>query len=329
MARVALRTLASIVAVVAVVVAGVLLHLDTPVVRRVVVARVNQLVFQPLFRGSFVIVSLAHVDPFGVSGARVRISDPDGRPVILADGVDGRFGTAALLESVLVHPRDLVIVVPEVSISHADVRLDMDERGVAIARSFFPRKVSTEPPRPADGHGVHVFIPRIHIRHAWVHGAMPRVPYLDGDVTELDAAFAFEPGHLSADARKGHVVARGIALGADARGAFHGRYAMTLGQAPEMGGRVAWDGEVGALRETGALEIGNGRFDASLDAREASADAIRSLWPASPITGSGVAHVEAHGPLDAIEARRPRGARRGHRGPPWKRSVSAPADAPR
>ena len=38
-------------------------------------------------RGSFLITGLEHVDPFGVAGASVRISDADGQPVIVARAV--------------------------------------------------------------------------------------------------------------------------------------------------------------------------------------------------------------------------------------------------
>ena len=129
---VVLTAVAALVLVLAAIAFSLLVHLDTPVVRRVAVARVNQLVFKPLFRGEFVILAVGHLDPFGVTGASVRISDPSGRQVLVAEGIDGRFATVALLESVLRGNGDLTIDIPRVSIRQVDIRLDMDDAGMAF-----------------------------------------------------------------------------------------------------------------------------------------------------------------------------------------------------
>jgi translocation and assembly module TamB len=300
--RAVLHGLALSLLVVVAIVASLLVHLDTPVVRRVAIARVNQLVFKPLFRGEFVITALGHLDPFGVRGASVRVNDPTGQPLLVAEGIDGRFSTLALLESALRDNGDLIVDIPRVSIRQVDIRLDMDEdAGMAFANAFFPRTPSTEPPLPYDGHGVHVYAPRVHIDHAWGHGQLLTLPYLDGDVTGLDAAFALRPSGLSVEARKGSVVARGIARGADAKGAFDGVFDMTLNGPPVLGGRAHWDGTVGTLRETANAKLEKEHFDAAVDVPDAPAEAIRSVWPDSPIAGTANAHLEAHGPLSAIE----------------------------
>jgi translocation and assembly module TamB len=298
---VTLRVVASVVVLAVMLVASLLVHLDTPVVRRVAVARVNQLVFHSLFRGEVAIVALGHVDPFGVSGASFRVMDPMGNQVLLAEGIEGRFSTLALLESVVGSPRDLVVDVPSITIRNVDVRLDMDDTGMGLANAFFPLHPSTEPSQPADGHGVHVYAPHVHIGHAWAHGQILRAPYLDGDITGLDAAFALLPTALSVEARRGSVAARGIALGADAKGAFEGAFGLTLDPAHAMSGRVRWDGTTGSLPETAKAKLEKDHFDATLDLSDASPDAVRSLWPGSPMTVIGSAHVEAHGPLTAID----------------------------
>ncbi len=280
-------------------VASLLVNLDRPVVRRVVAARVNQLVFAPLFRGTFTIVTLGHVDPFGVSGVHARILDPSGRPVIDAEGVSSRIATLTLLRTLLPGQGDFVLDLEKISIRHADVRIDMDPSGVAIANAFLPREPSTLPSRP-DAPGVQLYAPHIHVEHAWVHGLMTGLPYFDGDVSGLDAAFALTPGRVSIEARKGDVLARGIALGHDAEGAFRGHIEVALGSDPRVGGQIEWDGRAGSLRETATVAFEKGRFDGVVDVREASPEAIRSLWPASPIMATGSAHVEAHGPLEAI-----------------------------
>ncbi len=294
------RSAATAMLVAVMVVASVLVHLDLPVIRRMAAARVNQLVFEPLFRGKMVIVGLGHVDPFGVADVSVRVQDPSGQAVLAVDGLASRIDLVTLLRTLAGGP-NIVIDLPDVSIRNVDIRLDIDARGVAIANAFFPRP-SPEPEHPSTtpGRGVRLSIPHVQIRHTWLHGLIPGVPYLDADVTDLDAGFSLEPARLAADMRKGRVVARGIALGADADGALEGHYELALDGTLKMGGHAAWEGTAGQLRGKASAGLADGRFDATVDVPVASPEAIRSLWPTSPIVGTGAAHVEAHGPLDAI-----------------------------
>jgi len=302
LARGVARTVGFVVFVVVLTVSSLFANIGTPVVRRVVIAQVNKQVFDRLFLGSLTILSLDHVDPFGISGARVRISDPAGKPILIADGVQSRFATWTLLRTLLFSRQGLVIDIPSVSIRNVDIRLDMDESGMALANVFRPKVASPHSPvGSSPGLDVYVFAPRIRIEHTWAHGTMTGLPYLDGDVTGVDAAFSFGPSKLTVDAHKGQVLARGIALGADAEGAFHGHFEMTPDKPVVMGGRFAWEGMAGTLKETVSAAIEKGRFDAKVDVDEASPEAIRSLWRASPIVVAGTAHVEAHGPLDAID----------------------------
>jgi translocation and assembly module TamB len=299
--RIALRATAWLVGLVALIAASAVLQLNAPVVRRVVIVRVNQLVFDWLFAGKVEILTLGHLDAGGVSGVSARVRDPAGRQVILAEGLRARINTVKLLQSLLPSPKDIVIDLPIVTIENADVDLDMDDKGVAIANAFFPRTPSTKPPSPPDGHGVHVDMPHIRIDHASAHGQMPGVPTWDDDVTALDVALSISPARLTLDAKRGNVVARRVALGADAVGSFGGHLEVALTAPNAIGGRATWDGSVGEVRETASGSLDSGKLDVTFDARDVSPDAIRTLWPASPITGTAAAHVEAHGPLDAIE----------------------------
>lgn len=137
--------------IVAIAVAGLMVSLNTPIVRRVVTAQVNKRVFAPLFRGRLVIVSLGHLDPFGVAEVSVRLEDPAGRPLIVADGVQSRFATLTLLRTLVFGRRGLVIDLPETTIRNADVRLDMDDAGLALANAFLPGpRRPIRSPRPTD-----------------------------------------------------------------------------------------------------------------------------------------------------------------------------------
>jgi translocation and assembly module TamB len=302
--RRALRAVASGGAGVLVAALGAVLCLDVPAVRREVLAQVNARVFDKLFQGKLAIQSIGHLDAFGIADVDVRLDDSSGRPLLLAEGVSARIATLTLLRTLAFGHGDLVLDLGKVSIRNLDVRIDGDDDGVAIARAFLPRTPSTTPSRVPDGRGVHLYAPHIRIEHAWGHGQLGRIPYVDADLRGLDAAFSLSPRLVTIDARKAQVHARGIALGADVEGAATGHLEVALGDLPasvgRVSGRTAWDGTVGTLAETASLAIEHGRFDAAVDVREATPESIRSLWPASPISASAGLHVEAHGPLDAI-----------------------------
>lgn len=289
------RAIGLLLLVVAMIVGSLVVHLQTAVVRRVVAAVVNQQVFDPLFRGTFTILTLGHVDLGGVSGVRVRVLDPAGQQVLEADEVHARIATLTLLRTLVFGHGDLVLDISDVQIDHVDIRLDRDAAGVALANAFGPRTPSTG----GGGLRVHLYAPHIRVHHAWGHGLMTNLPYFDGEVTDLDAAFVLEPTRLLVEARRGHVLARGIALGANAEGAFHGDLALGLG-VPLLEGRFGWDGTAGTLRETLSAGVEKGRFDASVDVPDAAPEDVRSLWPGSPILGATTAHVEAHGALESI-----------------------------
>lgn len=276
-------------------VVSVIAHLDTPVVRRFIVAQVNELVFAQLFRGEIRIDALAHLDPFGVSGATFNAKDPDGREVLLAEGVAARIATGALLRSLLRGGGDLVLELRDVRIDYVDTRLDRDEQGLALAAAFLPKSPATSEPSKLR---VHLHAPRVNVARGWAHGQMARLPYFDGEVTDLDAAFSLDDRSVSVDARQGHVLARGIALGADAVGNFRGH--VEIDQAVNVGGEIGWDGAVGKIRETLAFGVSHGRVDADLRVDEATAEALRSVWPASPVLGALTTEIHAHGPLESI-----------------------------
>ncbi len=300
-ARRVLAGVGTAVLVVLMLVASVLVHLDTPVVRRVTVARVNQLVFAPIFQGTMTLVALGHVDPFGVSGVDVRVLDPQGHSVLRVNGLASRIRLLTLLRTLVGSSEPITISLSGVRIEDVDVRLDMDDHGVAIANAFTPKPAAhPAPPSDKPGRGVRLTIRDAHIVHAWVHGAIPGAPYLDGDVSQLDAGFSLTSTGLVAEAHKAHVVARGIALGADVDGALAGRFELALDGTSTIGGAVDWDGAVGQVHETLSVGLEHGRFDATVDVQQASPDEIRSVWAASPIRSTGTVHLDAHGPLAAI-----------------------------
>jgi hypothetical protein len=292
-----LRALGLVVASVLLLVLSVFANLDTGVVRRVVADRVNRLAFDPLFQGTFTILSIGHVDPFGVSGVNVVVRDPTGKEVLRADGVHARIATHTLLRTLLGW-REIVIDIGDVHIAHADVLLDRTDADMPLVRAFLPKP---SPPSPGRGPLVRLSAPHVFIEHASGHGQMSGLPYFDGEVTGLSASFELEPERIVVEMHGGKVLARGIAQGKDAAGSLRGHLEVGIvAGGPGPSGSFAWEGTVGAVAETVSLGLEHGRLDGVVDVRDAAPDAIRAFWPESPLTLPVSTHLDAHGPFDAV-----------------------------
>ncbi|RYG67149.1 hypothetical protein EON77_16750, partial [bacterium] len=81
-------------------VAAVLVHLDLPATRRLVSARVNGVLASEL-AGTVEIEHLSALGLRGVEGGRVRVRDPEGVQVLLADGIEVRIRTIDALRTAL------------------------------------------------------------------------------------------------------------------------------------------------------------------------------------------------------------------------------------
>jgi len=282
-------------------VASAVAGLQSPGARRVLLARLNERVLAPAFQGKLTVLSVGRLGPFGVTGVSARLDDADGRPLLLVDGVDARVATLTLLRSLALGHGEVVLDLSEVTIHNVDVRLDADGDGLAIARALRPKSPASASPSPAPPRAVRIYAPHVRLDHAWAHGVMRGLPYLDVDLGGLDAALALTPTLLALDARRGAVVARGLAAGANVAGSFHGHLDLVPAPVPVVTGRFGWDGAVGLLHETLSAALEMGHVDATLDVHDATPEALRSVWPASPVTATGTAHLEAHGPLEAVD----------------------------
>lgn len=279
---------------------GVLLHVGTPVARRVAVAEVNA-ILAPSFQGRIRIEALGGLGIFGLSDANVTIDDPRGRPVLVARGARVRIATLAAIRSLFAKKEPLTIELSDIFADTLDVRLDSEADGqLDLAEAFAPKTPSTTPADP-NARGIRIVIPRMGWRHAWAHGQMTGAPLLDVDLDDVGGAFTYQAQSLEGDISRAKVTARRIANGADVAGSLEAHVREPSDAAAAMDARLVWQGTVGGIAHSVRASLTDNKVDAVVDVPQADPANIRSLWAGSPIDQPAHAHLEAHGPLANVE----------------------------
>ena len=298
-----LWALGTLVVFVVSVVGGVLLHVNTPSARHLVMGEVNT-ILAPSFQGRIRVESLGHLGLFGLSAADVTIDDPTGAPVLVARGVRVRIATLDALRSALLGEHaPLTVRLSEVSIDALDVRVDTDDAGqLELADAFAPRP-SSAPPTPADpeARGFRLEISRVAWKHAHVHGLPAGAPPIDADVDDLRGAVTYAPDRIEGDVARARVTGRRIANGADVVGWLEAHGVLPSDPKGKPDARVRWEGAVAGIEHTAQATLASDRVYAVVDVPRTEPAKIRALWPASPIERPAEAHVEAHGPLSDVD----------------------------
>jgi translocation and assembly module TamB len=282
------------------VVVGVLVHVGTPVARRVAVAEVNA-ILAPSFQGRIHIDALGGLGIFGLSKANVTIDDPHGQPVLVAKGARVRIATMAAIRSLLRKREALTIELSDVSVATLDVRLDSDTDGsLELADAFAPKTPSTTPADP-NARELRIVVPHIALGHTWAHGQMTGAPLLDVDVDDFRGAITYRADSLEGDISGAKITARRIANGADVVGSLQAHVRKPSDPAAALVGRLVWEGTAGGIEQSIHASLADNRVDAVVDVPQAEAANIRSLWAASPIEEPARMHLEAHGPLSSVD----------------------------
>lgn len=288
--------------------AGVVLHLDVPATRRLVMTQVNG-VLEKQLKGDVKIEALTGLGLRGIDGARVRVKDPDGVQVLYADGVKIRVRALQAARSALFGKGDIHVAVPLVSIDHADVALDADPMGaLRIARAFEPKPTNEpEPPPKKGGRGVFVDAPDVVLKHAWAHGVMSEgAPPIDADVKDLAGFARIDSAETRAEIDRVELVSRGMPMGADPSGKLTGKLRLPAtkeGEDPAMPDVDAtFDGTIMGATTGIVAKMRGDTFDATVEAHANSGARIGEALGELPLRDELTLRVEAHGTLPKVNA---------------------------
>ncbi len=286
------------IAFVAAALVAMALHLNVPLLRRVVASRVSSILVSS-FRGKVVIDSVGRIDLGGIEDGNVRILDPAGKVVAAAYGVRARIALHELVRSLVAGKGPLDLHLTEVSARAVDVDLERDEAGdLGIQRALAPRTPS-DPSSP--GREVRVVLDRVDVAHAWLHGAPVSGLPLDADVDSLQGAVHVDSSRIAIDATRLALTTRGMPLGANAQGTAEAHLAVPAPSGGGVGVQLVWSGLIAGIAETARGSLDGETFDAAVDAPDVKPEAVRALWPASPIDTPATLHVDVHGALPRVE----------------------------
>jgi translocation and assembly module TamB len=290
--RAAARVLATVAVFFAAVLLGLVVHVGIPPMQRAVVARINAALV-PVFAGKLTIDRVGSLGLESVGGVDAHMDDPDGKTVIRAKGIAGRVSTLALVRSLV--SGDIVVDVPEASLTSAEVRLDADDEGtLRIARAFLLRP----PSNPASpGPSVRLSMPRVHLVHVGVRGGPSGVPPLDADADAVDGSLAVAAGHVDIDVARARWIARNLPGELDAQGDANAHLAVPSPAGRPLGLHVSTEASIATVAVKADAAFDGGRIDATLDVPGATPEQMRAIVPSWPPASPVSLHAEAHGAL--------------------------------
>ena len=124
----------------------VLVAVDLPPIRSIVVGQVNG-VLQSMFAGQVSIQRVAHIGLTGVRGVRAVVRDAEGQ-LLLVDDADVIVSPISTLRSVLFGKGDMVIDLARVRLGYVDASVDADSDGtLRVQRAFEPKEAKKEDER--------------------------------------------------------------------------------------------------------------------------------------------------------------------------------------
>ncbi len=281
-------------------VVGVLVHLNTPAGRQLVMKEVNALL-APSFKGKITLRRLDGVGLSGVRGVDATLGDPSGRDVLRVRGARaGIFALAAARSALLDHEGPLIILLRDIHLDDVDVRLDADPTGKLDLLDAFDSPVPDSGPPSPNARGLRLVLSDLDLRHAWVHGRMAGAPPLDVDLDDLKGSMTYTTDVLDADVTSVRIRARHVVEDAGVTGLLKGHLKWPSAEGAHPDVHLDWHGAVGGLVETVRGSFVTDRLDAVVDVPDAPPEAIRTLWPDSPIGRHAQVHLEAHGLLSDV-----------------------------
>ncbi|WP_050433819.1 translocation/assembly module TamB domain-containing protein [Chondromyces crocatus] len=280
-----------------------LLHLNTPVTRRVGQTVTNDLLAS-LFQGRIVV---GDIEALGLQGLRVRnlvIHEPRGGQVVDASGVAASVDVLRIVQSALFGTGDLEVAVQSIRVDHVDVLVEASpDGGVTLGQAFEAKpsgKPDTEPPQPS--RPTRVELPNIEVGHIWAHGPIAPGQLLDSEVTDMHAGVLVTSDGVSLDLDRTHLVERtllpGNLPGSRASLAVDVAAHVWLGDTVALSAAVA--GRVGALELSLEGAMDDDRVSGTVNVPHVTPEELSSLVPDHPLTQPVSLEVQVGGGLNEL-----------------------------
>jgi len=284
---------------------GVLLHLNMPAVRRLLVAEITD-VLKPSFRGQIVLERIGGIDlrwdrPAEIRGVRARLLDPEGKQAALVDGVRASIDLKALVQSLRAPSGPMRLDIGDLHLDAVDVGLVADTEGqLGLVRAFESAKPETTPSEP--GRGVAIALSNVGIDHLWAHGTVAAgAPPLDVDVDGVHSRVDVLPSKISLAIDRARMGARGMPSGANPHGEVTFELGLPSASGQSLGMAAGFRGDVGGIPANANVTMDGQHLDAVLDVPQVSGERVRALAPEAPLHQDVSLHAEAHGNLPRLE----------------------------
>lgn len=281
---------------------GLLLHLDTPPAKRVIVSRANAMLAETT-RGRLVVTELGSLGLFGVKDLSLEAASPEGRRLARVTGLSVGLDAARLLGSLL-GDGPLLVRVTSFEVRHAEAVLEETARGrLSLVESLEPRR--PKPPERTPGRALELSVDAIRVGHVWAHGAMRAVGPIDVEARALSGALRSRSAGLTVVLDSVDVEARNVRGAFDAQARVTGKVSRAVGSPPE--GEATLEGSAGPLSLRLEAAHQRGRLRARLELDPARASELRRLGRRLgvnvPVYEPVGARIVAHGPLDDLRVR--------------------------
>jgi translocation and assembly module TamB len=305
------KTLGLVLVFVCALVIAALVHLDTPVGRRLA-AEITTSALSDLFRGKIVVRRVGAIGASGLEGIDADLLSEAGVHVAEVRGVSARADVPGLvggiLRSVLLGKQPMRITVDAITIDHAVLRLDRTKDAAGseslMLAQVFESRTPPSPPDPKAGPGPTVTLRDIDLRHAWVYGSPTNGLDLDADVEPAKASFFLENGRIEIAAEAVRLQLRRALPGLDGSLGARGRLVLPRGDAPAKGPQAVFAsvGELGHLPLTASGRYSSSNLRAELVVPPSPGALLSRIVPGLRLDGDVATRLEARGSLDAIEA---------------------------
>jgi hypothetical protein len=269
-----------------------MLHLDLPVVRRVVEQQVNG-ALRTLPGDHAKITGLRRLDIRGLQVDRIDV-EIEGAGRGHAENVRVRADLLTNLWGALGRRHQVALRLRSVSIAQVTFQLPPSTRAP-------PPKTVEKAPSTATA--LHLDVGRFDVVHAYAYGPLEKGPYVDVDVDRASGSFALHPGHLSG-ALAAVITARGV-LALPLSIDFDGSATLPLAsetttddEIVERTGRVSLVARAGAARLDAEATLAGDRVSAEVSVPKVGPEVARAAFSRWPLTASLSLHARGEGTLD-------------------------------